>query len=267
MIKQIHIFLFLISSFIYGQNINLDKYQYVIVEEKFDFVNSVDKYKTSSLTKFLFKKKGFKVYLTNETLPKLLIDNKCLALYASVKNESSMLTIKNAIVVKDCYGKTIYTSKTGKSMKKEYEKGYHEAIRNAFKSMSDFNYSYISGLNDLNENIKEEVIIAANISDNIVSKINNIPKTIQNTKVNKEEIKEKKVNTVIVEILYAQTRANGFQLVNTTPEIIFEIRRTGVKDVFIIKNKNGILYKVGEKWFAEYLDNDLLIHKEYQVKF
>ena len=39
----------------------LNDYKYVIIPEKFDFVNESDKYQTSSLTKFLLKR-GIKVY-------------------------------------------------------------------------------------------------------------------------------------------------------------------------------------------------------------
>ena len=37
--------------------------KYIIVKSSFDFLKQVDRYKTSSFTKFLFKKAGYKVYL------------------------------------------------------------------------------------------------------------------------------------------------------------------------------------------------------------
>ena len=50
--------LFILSiNLTFAQTINFNKYQYVIVDSKFDFVRQVDGYRTSSLTKFLFKKK------------------------------------------------------------------------------------------------------------------------------------------------------------------------------------------------------------------
>jgi len=37
--------------------------------------------------------------------------------------------------------------------------------------------------------------------------------------------------------------------------------------VFIIDGKNGILFKVNSKWIAEYYENNVLMQKEFQVKF
>jgi hypothetical protein len=102
MIKKSLIILLLVSSSLYSQKINLDSYEYIIVSDKFDFLKDSDKYQTSSLTKFLLEKKNFKVFLSNENLPSNLNNNKCTALYAEVKDYSSMFTTKNKIEIKDC---------------------------------------------------------------------------------------------------------------------------------------------------------------------
>ena len=115
MIKKAVYFLTLLMSIsIYSQKNSSHKYQYILVPVKFDFFKDTDKYQTSSLTKFLFKKKGFKVFLSNEKLPTALNDDRCLALSASVVDESSMLTIRTSIEIKDCFGKVLYKSKKGK---------------------------------------------------------------------------------------------------------------------------------------------------------
>ena len=46
----------------------------------FEFVNSNDKYQTSSLTKFLFNKHGFKAFIADEILPNDVANNRCLVL-------------------------------------------------------------------------------------------------------------------------------------------------------------------------------------------
>ena len=68
-------------------------------------------------------------------------------------------------------------------------------------------------------------------------------------------------------MLYAQAKSNGFQLVNTTPEVVFIILKTNIKDVFVIKGKNGIIYKNGNIWVAEYYENTKLVVKQYHIKF
>lgn len=257
MVKQISlcITLFLNVS-IFSQSINLDKYKYMVVAEKFDFLKEVDQYQTSSLLKFLLKKKGFEVFLGNENLPSEIVNNRCLSLFASIKDESSMLSIKSIIEIKDCYGKVVLASTIGKSKLKDYKRGYHEAIRDAYGSLDEFVYNYKPNLIVV-QKIEEEVPETVNSNSNIVEK----PLT--------ENTETKIVNIVSEEstILYAQPKGLGFQLVNLKPQVVFVILKTNVKDVFVIKDKNGILYKSGETWVAEYYLDNQLVKNEFQIKF
>ena len=59
MFKQISFFILLfIGTSLFSQQSKLDKYQYIIVPDKFDFVKTTNEYQTSSLTKFLLRKKA-----------------------------------------------------------------------------------------------------------------------------------------------------------------------------------------------------------------
>ena len=71
----------------------------------------------------------------------------------------------------------------------------------------------------------------------------------------------------IIETVYAQEKPYGFQLVNTTPAIVFQILKTNLDAVFILKDKNGVFYKKGKNWIAEYYIKNQIVQKEYQVKF
>ena len=244
----------LVSITINAQEINLDKYQYIIVASKFDFLKKTDQYQTSSLTKFLLEKKGFKVYLENENYPKEIIENRCLALFASVTNESNMLRTKNRIQLKDCYGNLVYQSKIGSSKIKEYKKAYPKAIRNAYETMEDFEYSF-----------KPLSVIDAK-NDKSISRIQDTLASVLTKQSKKVKETSKKVLSEL-NVLYAQTTENGFQLVNTKPEVVFIILKTSIKDVYILKDKNGTLYKSGTNWVAEYYENNKIVQKTYQVKF
>ena len=233
----------------------LNDYKYVIIPEKFDFVNESDKYQTSSLTKFLLKKNNFNVFLSDENLPKDLTQNRCLAITANVVDKSGMFNTKNAIEFTDCNGSLIYNSQLGTSKHKEYKKAYHQAIRKAHSDMIDFKYSYKK-----KEASPIQKVIKTPVNEKKVPVI--ITNTKKNTVVNKTQ--EKKVSK---EILYAQSKANGFQLINTKPEVVFILLNTDVKDVYIIKGKNGILYKNSNSWIAEFYENNQFIKKEYLVKF
>lgn len=264
MIKKTLFFLvLLISTSGFSQEINFDKYQYIVVADKFDFVSETDQYQTSSLTKFLLEKKGFKVFLNSDKLPEDLQINRCIALFVSIKDDSSMFTIKNTIEIKDCYGEILFSSQEGKSKDKDYKKGYQEAIRNAYETMTDFNYSYNPALVDVKKNKKDELLIA-DIDSTTSTKTQ---KVVMTPDVEIETIKEKIIVSKTVDVLYAQIKNNGFQLVNTAPEVVFLILKTNVKNVFIIQDKNGILYKLGENWVAEFYEKNQLVTKEYQIKF
>lgn len=263
MIKKIlFTFLVCITGFMYCQEFNLNKDQYIIVPNQFDFVNTIDGYQTSSLTKFLLQKNGFPVFLSNETIPKALSENKCAALIVAIKDDSSMLQTKSYFEAKDCFGKVIYTSGLGKSKFKDYKKAYHESIRKAHKTMSDFKYSYVDV--DL-INSKEKDVVAANVSDEAYEI------TMKNEKLAKELKKQKVDNNVKSELpsdfLYAQPIPNGFQLVNSKPEIVYTLLKTGKSNVYILKNEKGIIYEKGNKWIVEYYKASTLIQEELHIKF
>lgn len=250
--RKIFLLLVVYSLAISAQK-NIKNYKYIIIPKQFDFVKSPDKYQTSSLTKFLFNKHGFTAFLNDEEFPEDLANNGCLALKAVVKNESGMFVTKNYIELKNCNNKVIYTSSIGKSKKKDYKKAYHEAIRKAFNSIKQLNYSYVPVVNKTEENSK---VISS------TQKKQEEPEPVKSdSKVVKKSISLKK------EVLYAQPKPNGYQLVNTKPEVVFELLNTNVKDVFIIKNKNGILHKSNATWTAEFYQDGKKISKSYDVKF
>ena len=263
MIKKILFTLLLgVTICMQSQQSKLENYQYIIVPNQFDFVNTVDAYQTSSLTKFLLQKNGFPVYLSNETIPDSLSENKCAALIVTIKDDSSMLQTKSYFEAKDCFGKVIYTSGVGKSKFKDYKKAYHESIRKAHKTMTDFKYSYI----DVSLiKSKNKDVVAANISDEayeITMKNEKLAKELKKQKV------DKKVKSELpTDVLYAQPITNGFQLVNSKPEIVYTLLKTTKSKVFILKNEKGIVYEKGGKWIVEYYKASTLIQEELQIKF
>ncbi|TYP98019.1 hypothetical protein C7447_103187 [Tenacibaculum adriaticum] len=250
--KRVTFLLLFVCSTIFAQK-NINNYKYIIVPEQFEFLNQADKYQTSSLTKFLFNKYGFTAFLSNESFPDDLSNNRCIALTANVKDKSGMFTTKSVIELRDCFNKVVYTSSEGKSKNKEYKKAYQEAIREAFNSVKALGYKYVP--------FKSEVVVKGGKIDKkegapVVGKENVIVINQNPVTVNES-----------VEVLYAQVKENGFQLVNTKPEVVFEILNTNVKDVFIIKNKNGILYKNNTFWTVEFYQNGNKTTKEYKIKF
>jgi hypothetical protein len=246
--KKILLIALFITSASFAQK-SINNYKYVIVPTKFDFVKGKDKYQTSSLTKFLFNKYGFTAFLEDEKLPEEAVNNRCLVLFGIVKDDSGLFTTKSIVELRDCYNKVVFTSQVGRSKEKDYKKAYHEAIRNAFKSVEALKYKYASSKE---VTVVKEELVAPVVSAVGIVKNKTVEANEQNTTKN---------------VLYAQSINNGFQLVNTKPEAVFQVLKTSVKDVFVIKDKDGILYKNGDSWFAEYYDNNMKVIEKYQIKF
>jgi hypothetical protein len=271
---------------LYAQS-SLNAHKYIIVPKKFDFLKGEDKYQLNSLTKFLFTKEGFVTLFDGDKMAQDLFDNPCLGLTANVKNQSKMFTTNVVIELSDCRNTVIYTSKEGRSKEKEYKKAYQGAIRRAFQSVKELEYSYNANLVEINksnipkkntlEESKQEVIVikeTAPVSEEI--------KTVIDEEVVVEEVVDEDITALknldvidgtesnpsnILEILYAQETTTGFQLVDRSPKVVYNIQKSSVIDVYILKNKNGIVYKKNDGWVVEYYDNDQLVQKGITIKF
>ena len=161
------------SSIVFAQS-NLNSYKYILVPKQFEFQKSVDQYQLNSLTKFLFNKAKYTVLYTDDQYPEDLAKNSCLALKASVKNNSSLFKTKITINLYDCRNKLVYTTKDGISKEKEYKKSYQEAIRNAFVDIEELNYAYDSTLNQpgkMEVESKEQLIAITEVETPIVKSI------------------------------------------------------------------------------------------------
>ncbi len=252
---------FLLTFSISGQR-SLNGYKLIVVDEKLDFFKKKDQYKTASLTKFLFNKYGFTAYLNSEDLPEEIINNRCSALFASMVKVSSMFSTKVKVVLKDCNGKLVYTSISGNSKLKEYKYSYHEALRKTFLDPSIKYYKYVPQKSVVNNN---KIASSSNEIKEIVEVKKQLVVKKEKTPVLNNNGKKVEVNAT--NVLYAQVKNNGFQLVDVSPKVVFEILKTTQTNVFVIKDKNGILYKVGANWIAEFYENGRLIKKTYQIKF
>ena len=258
------LFLTIVNLFVFGQEKKVNNYKFIVVPEQFNFLKQKDEYKTSSLTKFLLKKNGFTVVLNSEQYPKDLRDNPCSGLKALVLDKSSMFKVKVIIELRDCSNKILYTSDEGVSKLKEFKKGFQEAIRNAHASMNDIAYEPF-----LLETIGKDKKEIVTVNPVLVKEVKEVKLEVELPVINNIEAAQiSPINNIALSTtLYAQPKENGFQLINLKPQVVFVILNTSVKGVFVIKDKNGLLYKKGGNWIAEFYENGKLIEKKYQVKF
>lgn len=147
-----HTFIFITTLFIgislYSQSVN--DYKYVVVSEKFNFLDTNDEYELNSLTKFLFNKYGFEAYIKGELMPFSINEQGCEALYADVLSDSGFIRTKLQIVLKNCHDEIIYSSSFGSSKDKNFKRAYHESLRKAFYDIQSLQYTY-SGISQKEE--------------------------------------------------------------------------------------------------------------------
>ena len=252
--------LFLFSVSIFSQSNNPISPKYIIVKSTFNFLKQVDRYRTSSFTKFLFEKEGFKVYLDNEQLPEELYYNKCKAMFVNIKDDSNLFYTKNFIELLDCNNNLIHTSQIGKSKLKDYEKTYRQSIRNAFSTFKNLDSIYTSFSSvKITKSTKKE----SNLE--IVAKTKETKQEIIKPAVNSSTSEKK--NNLIYSSLIAKDISSGYQLLNRKNQVIFIILKTGNQNRFIIKNKNGSLINKGSYWLAEYYEDQKLITKKIKINF
>lgn len=269
------------ASNVFSQT-NLNNYKYVIVAKKFDFLKKTNEYRLNELSQFLFNKYGFEALIEGEEYPSDLLVNRCLGLKADVLKDSGMFKTKLSVELKDCNDRIVYTSEVGESREKQFDKAYTEALRNAFISIEALNYKYVpneailastssnigSDNSDEVKKLREEVQALREkkeLEENIEEIKNRSNPVFEKPKVSAQLPVEKL--TTKHEILYAQAIDHGFQLVDSTPSVVYKIKKTGIDNVFLVEGKNATLYQKEDKWILEYYENDQLIQEVLTIKF
>ncbi len=241
------IFAFLLVSLIgFAQEIN--SYKAVIIPLKYDFLKIDNQYRLATLTKINLQKAGFVAFYSNEIIPEEYSD-RCSLLSVDVKKESGFLVSKLSVVLNDCFGKLVYQSEIGKSKEKEFEKAYSEALNQAFQSIYALNYKYDNqGIIKTTKEVKQEAISVVETKE--VSK-----------EINKENLD--------LNVLYAQATPTGYQLVDSSPKVVFKLNKTSLPTLYTaIKGTiQGVLIQKENQWFFEYYENATLVSEKVMVKF
>lgn len=285
--KVLMILIFASCFFKVAAQQSVNDYKYVIVEKQFHFQNEANEYNLNELTRFLFKKNGFKPILESDVFPGDLKSNYCLALKSEVRSSGFLKTIVT-ITLKDCNNNILFTAE-GSTKEKDLSKVYAYGIRKAFEDFENITYKYVpnedivdSGRNIVNEpmNDTEEVeklkaeieelkkektkkLIKKDLEKNTTKKLKD--------KINVEKVAvKKKVKKVKKEIIYleAEEIENGYNLVDSnTKKVIHILFKTRKADVFIVKGNKGIIYRKDNKWFREYVKGKKTIVENIIVDF
>jgi hypothetical protein len=269
------------SLFVIAQK-NINNYKYVLIPKSFDFTKGEDQYQLNSITKFLFNKYGYEAYFIGDDMPEDVRIDRCLALSADVVDvKGGFLKTKLEIVLKDCFGAVVMTSKVGDSKLKKFNRAYNEALREAFVTYRLANYKYTPLDTDtiiesnskkvVEQNIenKDVIVKSTQIEESDIEKAETLVTDkafqSQDEKVVVEEVTKIEENSK--ELYYAQAIANGYQLVNSEPRIVMVLLKSGAKDVFIVKGKNAIVFKEDGFWYYSENNAESSSKKKLNIKF
>lgn len=261
--KYITLFLIVLGSLSpTAQNLTLNNYKYVIVPARYTFLEQEDKYQLNSLSKFLFEKYGFQAFLDTEQLPQDALANRCLVLRSNVIENRTLFKTKLTVELRNCRGEIVFTSKTGETREKDYKKAYHLALRDAFSSFDNINYTFEPS----QEYNTEETTTKAN--EQTRQEMQETAPIAQETKSEKPtETKETTTLREADDILYAQPVKNGYQLVDKTPKVVYRIKKTGDSNIFIVEGIEGILSQKETNWILEYYKGEILVQEILNIKF
>jgi len=237
--KRFYLVLFgLFSLLSFAQDIN--QYELVMVPTRFSFQESDNEYRLNTLLKYRLEEYGFKAYYTSDQLS-ANYDDRCRFLTVDVINESSLFKTKLIITFKNCRNILVFQSEFGSSREKERKIAHPEALEDALQSVKALNYKF--------EGKK-------------VEKVDTDSKSFESNAVQKTEV-------VNENMLFAQSIAAGFQLVDKTPKVILKLLKTSLTDFYIAtsEEKKGVVYKKGKEWVFEYYVSEQLISEKLNIKF
>jgi hypothetical protein len=292
---KIRVAVLLILAFTTPAAAQINAYEFVVVPEKFQEFQEENQYHTSTLLKYLFKQKGFTTYYEKE-VPDMLLGS-CKGLKVDLLDESSMLRTRAVVVLKDCKGKEVFRTVQGDSREKDFKEGFKEAIEAAFKSIETLDYRY-----------EPEEEVSPEAEEPLTLNFNNDVKTLQEVGKTEQQNMNRKSNPAIIqqaspeeqrfvdrrpkpsdlksgapatsgqpeavpsgspEVWYAQRLPNGYQLVDSSPQIRLRLLETSVPEIYLAENENshGLVYKQDNRWYFEYYKDEERVVQELDIKF
>lgn len=250
------LFLFLLVS-VCGFSQQISQYQYAIVPSKFDAQKKPGQFGLNNLTKLFLEKNGYTVFYDNDILPPNVSGESCNKIYVNVFSDNTIRTTKLRVEIKDCRNAVLFVSDYGQSSEKDNNVAYNQALRSAFKSFDRPEYRY-------NPNSAKAAPVPQ------VEVIAPEPKAKDTEIIYEDPPKiETRAGSGQGSELSAQKILGGYQLVDTTPKIVFKLFTTSHPDVFLAEGngKQGIVLKKNGQWIFEYRKDTQVLSEPLNVKF
>lgn len=227
-----------LSLFSFSQSIN--NYEFIMVPLIFDFQQSENQYRLSTVLKFRLEEYGFATFYSSDQVGTNAND-RCVFLNANLRDDSSLFVTKLYVEFKDCYNTTVYTSAEGSSRSKDRKMAYNEALEQALLSVKNLNYKFEGRASEKIASATDPELKGATQQNGIVPE----------------------------SALFAQPITNGYQLVDSSPRVVLKIFKTTLPDFYIANTntKNGIVFKKSNEWIFEYYVDGKLLAEKLNIKF
>jgi hypothetical protein len=251
--KKLLLLVLLLSSIqVFAQNLN--DYQYVIVPTKFNDFDINNHFRLNTITKLNLEKMGFIAFYENANIPVEILSKRCDILNVEVIKGKSFLFTSVFINFIDCNGNIIFQSEIGKTKEKDFKKAYPIALEEAFQSIYQLNYKY----NEKKGSTIEPVVEVILPKENVVA---DKPKTALPSPIS--------AITDYSKLLFAQPTPSGFQLVDSTPKVVYKLFKTDNPSLFLAQkgNQNGVITLKEGSWFFEYQENEKVVSEKLDIKF
>ena len=274
--------LFFTASLLSFSQTSINDFKYVSVPESYSFLKLKDQYQLNSLTIFLFEKNKFTVLNSFQNYPSDLAQNRCLLLKSDVISKKGFLKTKLQLVLTDCRDNIVFSSEIGQSKLKEYEKAFQEALRGAFVSVGDLNYTY-SGAIPYSTTTSPAIVASETRENQVLSSPVSLAPEAPTSPITDIEVKAAaaivpSTPPVIVPKISSDENAavsgliikptnSGFDFVdNITKKVMYSAQATLFENVYIIEGQSGIMYKRGSAWVREYYEQNKTIIEALNVR-
>jgi len=256
----------------------LNAYKYIIIPSRFDFQKVANEYGVNLLLKYKFQQLGFESYLDTDDIPQEVRTNTCLYASPVLYAKSNMFKTVVSIELFDCTKKSLYKTQEGSSNSKNFKVSYNQAVREALKSFGDYKLDYSPKQETVQLELKDTNVIVSSKAEKEIEKLkeevailkqqNKELEVVPSIAAQVNEIKSEVVVEVSKNYLMAHPKTNGYVLIDSaTKEIVYTIHNTKMKDVFVIKGKSGVVYKIGTSWVRDYVDEEKTMTEFLEIKF
>ena len=138
----------LLLLFLMGTGIGfaqLNEFKYFVVPKQFKTFDKPNKYKTSTLVKYLLVNNGMEAVYDDSQPPELIL-NPCMGLYLDLIDYKRLLTTEVSLAFNDCEGNEVFRTEKRKSSIKNFTKAFDDAIRKTFVQVEIMGYCLCSGI-------------------------------------------------------------------------------------------------------------------------